>query len=153
MGFLLGEYVASMVGRGNQARTCFCLTVTKALRYRKLGKGSSTWCKYGIYLFWDVFVCIIPLDLHPLCLMELLLLTHLKVSYLLLANLNKSGHLILSQVYYGELSVTLDRLLTEVVTKQVEIKDLNTVSSGVFRDSHHGTLGFHQAIEGQVIFW
>lgn len=59
--------------------------------------------------------------------MELLLLTHLKVSYLLLANLNKSGHLILSQVYHGELSVTLDRLLTEVVTKQVEIKDLNTV--------------------------
>ena len=55
MDFLLGEYVASTVGRDNQVCPCFYLTVTKALRYRKEGKGSKILCKYDAYSFWSVF--------------------------------------------------------------------------------------------------
>lgn len=150
MGFLLGECVASMVSRGNPVCTWFYLVVTKALRYRKEGKGSKAFCKYGTYSFWSVFVCIISFDLTPSVSFE-----NEMTCYWLTCN--KSGHVILSLVCHGKLSViTLERLLLKKlllnkfwINSRLCGKELSsTVGVGVFRDAFVEAMRLHQALEG-----
>lgn len=98
MDFLLGEYVASTVGRDNHVCPCFYLTVTKALRYRKGGKGSNILCKYDAYSFCSGFVCIISFGLARSVSYGVTIINssenQMTCSWL---TCNRSGHLILSE--------------------------------------------------------